>query len=57
MLVAHLPETLQELRRSGDVTSLAEDGLDEDGGGVARGGLLREEEGELGEAVVGEVCA
>lgn len=49
VVVANLPQALEVTLGRGDVTSLAENGLDDEGGGVAGSGLLLEEELELRE--------
>lgn len=45
--VANLAHALEVARKSGNVASLTENGLDDDAGRVARGSLLLEEELEL----------
>lgn len=47
IVIADLAKTLEVSLGSGDVSSLAENGLDDESGGVAGGGLLLEEEVEL----------
>lgn len=54
MLRAHLAQAPEEGGRGGHVAALAEDGLDDERGGVVWGGLLLEEEVELVQAVRGE---
>jgi hypothetical protein len=47
VLVADFSDVLEVSGRGGDVASLSDDGLDEDGGGVLGSGLLEEEVVEL----------
>lgn len=49
--VAHRAEALEELCWRGDVPALAEDGLNDDGGGVPWRSLLREQEVQLEEGL------
>lgn len=44
VLIADVPEALEELRRRRYVPAFTEERLDDDGSGVARRGLLCEEE-------------
>lgn len=47
IVIADLAKALEEALGSGDVTSLAENGLDDEGGGVTGSSLLLEKKLEL----------
>lgn len=55
LLVANLPQALQPFLRSGHVTTLTEDGLDDDTSDLVSGDLLLEQEGEVGEGELGHL--
>jgi len=55
LLVANLPQALQPFLRSRHVTTLTEDGLDDDTSDLMSGDLLLEQEGEVGEGELGHL--
>lgn len=55
VLVADLPQSLEVALGSGDVSSLSENGLENERSGVASSGLLLEEELEAEEGLLNEL--